>query len=46
MNTAALVDVRDLSVAYRHDDGWLRVVDGVSFAIGRGEAFGLVGESG
>ena len=46
MTPAPLVDVRDLSVAYRHDDGWLRVVDGVSFAIGRGEAFGLVGESG
>ncbi len=46
MSAAPIIDVRDLSVAYRHDDGWLRVVDGVSFAIGRGEAFGLVGESG
>ena len=46
MSAAPFVDVRDLSVAYRHDQGWLRVVDGVSFAIGRGEAFGLVGESG
>ncbi|MGH6959222.1 MAG: oligopeptide/dipeptide ABC transporter ATP-binding protein, partial [Dongiaceae bacterium] len=46
MSAAPIIDVRDLSVAYRHDDGWLRVVDGVSFAISRGEAFGLVGESG
>jgi peptide/nickel transport system ATP-binding protein len=46
MNAGPLVDVRDLSVAYRHDDGWLRVVDSVSFEIGRSEAFGLVGESG
>jgi peptide/nickel transport system ATP-binding protein len=43
---AALVEVDDLSVAYHHDDGWLRVVDGVSFTIASGEAFGLVGESG
>jgi peptide/nickel transport system ATP-binding protein len=46
MSAAPLVEVRDLSVAYRHDEGWLRVVDGVGFAIARGEAFGLVGESG
>jgi peptide/nickel transport system ATP-binding protein len=46
MSAEPLVDVRDLSVAYRHDNGWLRVIDGVSFAIARGEAFGLVGESG
>jgi peptide/nickel transport system ATP-binding protein len=46
MSTEPLIDVRDLSVAYRHDEGWLRVVDGVGFGIGRGEAFGLVGESG
>jgi peptide/nickel transport system ATP-binding protein len=43
---AALVEVQDLSVAYHHNDGWLRVVDGVSFTIAKGEAFGLVGESG
>jgi peptide/nickel transport system ATP-binding protein len=43
---AALVEVKDLSVAYHHGDGWLRVVDGVSFMIARGEVFGLVGESG
>ena len=42
----ALVEVEDLSVAYHHDDGWLRVVDGVSFTIAKGEALGLVGESG
>ncbi len=46
MSAAPIVDVCDLTVAYRHDEGWLRVVDGVSFAIGRGEAFGLVGKSG
>ena len=41
-----LVEVSDLDFAYRHDDGWLRVLNKVSFTIARGEAFGLVGESG
>jgi len=41
-----LVEVKDLSVAYRRGEGWSRVVDNVSFAIAPGEVFGLVGESG
>jgi peptide/nickel transport system ATP-binding protein len=43
---AAVIEVQDLSVAYRHDEGWLRVVEDVSFSIAKGEALGLVGESG
>jgi peptide/nickel transport system ATP-binding protein len=43
---APLVEVRDLSVAYRRGEGWSRVVDDVSFTIAPGEVFGLVGESG
>jgi peptide/nickel transport system ATP-binding protein len=43
---APVIEVQGLSVAYRHDEGWLRVVDGVSFSIAKGEALGLVGESG
>jgi oligopeptide/dipeptide ABC transporter ATP-binding protein len=39
---APLLDVRDLTVTL----GAARLVDGVSFDIGRGEIFGLVGESG
>lgn len=47
MNDAAnLVEVTGLDFAYRHGYGWLRVLHGVSFTIRRGEAFGLVGESG
>ncbi len=41
-----LVEVQGLDLAYRHRDDWLRVLHGVSFTIGQGETFGLVGESG
>jgi peptide/nickel transport system ATP-binding protein len=43
---APLLEVSDLEVSYRHHDGWLPVLRKVSFAVGRGEVFGLVGESG
>ena len=38
-----LVEVTNLDFAYRHGEGWLRVLHGVTFTIHRGEAFGLVG---
>ena len=41
-----VAEVRNLGFAYRHGEGWLPVLEGVSFSINRGEAFGLVGESG
>jgi peptide/nickel transport system ATP-binding protein len=41
-----ILEVRNLSVAYRQGGGWSRAVDDVSFALKRGEVFGLVGESG
>src|SRR6201994_2626939 len=41
-----LLDVRDLSVAFRHQGGSAVAVDRISFDIKRGECVALVGESG
>ena len=43
---SALLDVSDLAVTFRTRHGAVHAVDGVSFAVGRGEVLGLVGESG
>jgi peptide/nickel transport system ATP-binding protein len=43
---APLVEVRNLTVDYVGDNSIARAVNGISFDIGRGEAFGLAGESG
>jgi peptide/nickel transport system permease protein len=42
----ARVEVNGLTVELPTEKGWLRPVDGVSFALGRGESMGVVGESG
>jgi peptide/nickel transport system ATP-binding protein len=41
-----VLEVKDLRVSYATPAGPARAVNGVSFSIGRGERFGLVGESG
>jgi oligopeptide/dipeptide ABC transporter ATP-binding protein len=41
-----VLDIRDLSVAYRTPAGDVRAVDRVNLALGAGEVLGLVGESG
>ena len=53
MTATPLLDIRDLRKIYKTRRGWpipktalVRALDGVSFTVGRGEALGVVGESG
>jgi peptide/nickel transport system permease protein len=45
-HSPAVLAVRDLRVGFDTDEGTLVAVDGVTFDVRRGEAVGLVGESG
>jgi peptide/nickel transport system ATP-binding protein len=42
----ALLEVKDLTVHFKTDDGIVKAVDGVSYSVERGQALGIVGESG
>jgi peptide/nickel transport system ATP-binding protein len=44
--SAALLELRRLSVSFATDDGIVRAVDGIDLALQRGRTLGLVGESG
>ncbi len=46
MSTAALLEVEDLAVRFKTDDGIVPAVNGVSFRLEAGETLALVGESG
>ncbi len=41
-----LLNIKDLSVSFKTDEGIVRAVDSVSLTINKGEVLGLVGESG
>jgi peptide/nickel transport system ATP-binding protein len=41
-----LLEIRDLAVSFRTDEGVVRALDGVSLELPRGKTVGLVGESG
>jgi oligopeptide/dipeptide ABC transporter ATP-binding protein len=41
-----LLEVQDLKVSFRTEDGVVKAVDGVSFTVDRGEVVAVVGESG
>ena len=45
-NSPPVLAVEGLSLSYRHETGWRRVVEDVSFTVGAGEVVALVGESG
>ena len=42
----SLIDVENLTLQFRTDEGLITAVDNVSFSLGKGEVMGLVGESG
>ena len=44
--SASLIEVEDLTVRFRTDEGLITAVDSTSFRIAPGEVLGLVGESG
>src|SRR3954469_18698439 len=44
--TNKLIDVQDLNVRFDTPEGVVTAVNGLSFALERGQTFGIVGESG
>jgi len=46
MKQAALLEVRNLSLAIKRGSQWVKITHRVSFTLNKGESLGLVGESG
>lgn len=46
MSKEKLLEVKNLSLGFNTDDGYVEIINDVSFSILEGEVFGLVGESG
>ena len=45
-DTKAFLDVRDLKIHFKTDDGIVKAVDEVTFSVERDKTLGIVGESG
>ena len=45
-DNGTILTVRDLATYFENDNGTVKAVDGVSFALTKGETLGIVGESG
>jgi peptide/nickel transport system ATP-binding protein len=43
---SGLLDIENLKVSFRNDEGWQEAVKGISFELKAGETLGIVGESG
>ena len=41
-----LLDIRNLTIEFKTDEGWVKAVDRISMTLNEGEIRGLVGESG
>lgn len=46
MSNDKLLEVKNLSLGFNTDDGYVEIINDVSFSIGKKEIYGLVGESG
>jgi peptide/nickel transport system ATP-binding protein len=44
--SSSMLEVRDLKIHFKTDDGLVKAVDGISFTLDRGKTLGIVGESG
>jgi peptide/nickel transport system ATP-binding protein len=46
VSSSTMLEVRDLRVSFRTADGFVRILNDVSFSVGSGEILSIVGESG
>ncbi|HLN54327.1 MAG TPA: ABC transporter ATP-binding protein [Lentimicrobium sp.] len=45
-NHEAQLQVNNLAISFKDEEGWVKAVDGISFSLKKGETLGIVGESG